>query len=172
MVVPGRVAGCVAAHTGRVTDCVARARCRVIAPSGHDTKTISRPKSCRMSCRACCCACRSTLAPCRKALLRHIAALLLHIATQRTPPATIQHFYRDSPASQTVRALSHVLVHGQPCRGPCWPCRGAVLQGLLAVSWPPAANPSALCHDTIHCIVTQTTKWAVAHSSSCLFCNF
>ena len=28
------------------------------------------------------------------------------------------------------------------------PCRGAVSQGLLVVSWPPAACPDALCHDT------------------------
>ena len=74
------------------------------------------------------------------------------IATQRSPLAMIQHLYRDSPASQV--ALPHTLARGRPCRGSCWPCRGAVSQGLLAVSWPPATRPNTLCHNTIHFIVT------------------
>ena len=86
------------------------------------------------------------------------------VATQKSPSATIQHLYHNSPASQAARArcrtadrvMAHVGRVVGPCRKASWLCRGH-----------PAARPSALCHDTIHCIVTQTEKWAVAHPVSC-----
>ena len=95
-------------------------------------------------------------------LQRHIVTLLCHIATQTVTPIHDKIFVSRLTPDQAMRA-----------RAPLAPaCRPAVSQGLLVVSWPPAARPSALCHDTIYCIVTQTGKWAVAHSSSYLFCNF
>ena len=103
-----------------------------------------------------------------------IAALLRCIVTPKVFPShDTNYWFATNPiAKLRACALPHALARSRPCCGPCWPCRGAVSQGLLAMSWPPDARPNALFHDTIHCIVTQTGKWAIAHSSSCLFYNF
>ena len=104
-------------------------------------------------------------------ILRRIAALLRCIVTQRSPhSATIQNFCIATSASLAMRArsLSHALHACQLCRslyrGPAKPCRG---RGL-AVSWPLQLCPTSLCHDTIHCIVTQMGS----SSSSWLLSSF
>ena len=86
-------------------------------PRSRYKKIVSRLNPCRAHCTLC----RSVPAPCRRALLRCIAVL----QHKRSPPATIQNFYRYSPpaARPCARAVA------RPARRP------AVSQGLLAVSW-------------------------------------
>ena len=106
-------------------------------------------------------ACR--VAPCRAhndvswRILRCIAA---PIATQTPPQVTIQSLYRDTLHSKAMRARAtarlalrsavswpsngHIVAQARPCRG-----------RVLAVLWPLQLCPAAMCHDTIHCIVTQ-----------------
>ena len=162
------------------------------APSGHDTKTVSRLNSCRAHYALCHeraqpyrRPCRSTLLPCRSAVSQHAAAVSQHAGavSQRCIAALLRHIVTQTVApdhdtkfvSQLTPWLGHHLARAllAPARKPAlsWPLL-AVSRPLLAVSWPPAACPSALCHDTFHCIMTQTRKWAVAHPVSCLFCNF
>ena len=88
---------------------------------------------------------------------RCIAALLRHIATQTVAPSHDTSFCIAThpwPGHSRVRAHSPLRA-GRPCRGLCWPCCGAVSQGLLVVSWLPVAHPSALYHDTICYMVAQ-----------------
>ena len=134
----------------RVVGRVARARCCVVAPSGHDIKTVSRPTP----------AARRVARAQHRVVVRYclVAALYRSLAapyrdTKGRPQPQYKLLYRDSQ-DMAARELPHAPRAGWPCRGPCWPCRGAVSQGLLAVSWPSTARPSALCHNTIHCIVT------------------
>ena len=129
---------------------------------------------------SCCVAART------RALARRVAASGLTVS--QPPPSQHQILCHDTTLSahdlRVLRAVSraHSAVSqgavalcrntrpSPPAARPA--CRPAVSQGLLAVSWPPAARPNPLCHNTIHCIVTQTGKWAIAHSSSYLFYNF
>ena len=87
--------------------------------------------------------------------------------TKRSPLATIQNLYRDSPHGQATPARASFASTRRPAVS--WPLLDmswGCVTGLLALSWPPTARPCALCHDTTYCIVTQTGKWAVAHSVS------
>ena len=56
-------------------------------------------------------------------------------------------------------ALPAVLWHmlGRVVAEP-WPYRG-----------PSPTRPCMLCHDTVYCIVTQNSKWAVAQPATCIF---
>ena len=84
------------------------------------------------------------------------------------PPSCHDTPIRIATQSPSSQALAHApLTHA---RGP------AVSQGLSVVSWPKHAMswplqqcPAALCHDTIHCIVTQMGS---SPSSLCFFFFF
>ena len=149
---------------GRVAACgrpCRRVSLRVCAPCrslsaftpGHETKIVSRDNSllCAVSLR---------VARAQRCIVAHPAS---YRSLYRCPycdiNATLSHdtilVSRHSLARACARALPHALRAGRPCRGlyrgPTTPCHG---RGL-AVSWPLQLCPAALCHDTIHCIVTQ-----------------
>ena len=92
------------------------------------------------------------------------------ITTQRSPLSHDTMFCIATPPSQAMhaRVLLNALLAGRSCRGlyhgPTKSCRG---RGL-AISWPLQLCPAALCHDTIHCIVTQMGS----SLSSCLLSIF
>ena len=78
----------------------------------------------------------------------------------RPKVAPLSHDTISCIATRPLAAKPSCARGARPARRPtlsraCWPCRG-----------PLAARSTALCHDTTYCIVTQTGKWAVAHSSS------
>ena len=137
----GRVAGLVVARTGHVM----RARCRVADPPVTIQSLYSNTGPYRASCRAHYRACRSALAPCRRALGAVSQPLALCVATSGLP---------------------HTLAHGPTVSWPCWPCRGAVLQGLLVVSWPPYSMPLRLVsrYNPLYC----DSDWKMGSSSSSL----
>ena len=117
----------VAAFTGRVAGHYTRARCRVIAIPGHNTKNCIAAQSLAL--------CRVTRAAALvAALLRYVAGRCCAVGaapyrdTKWSPPSMIQNLYRDSPptARSPPRACCSPLRAGTPCRGPCWPCRVAV----------------------------------------------
>ena len=160
-------------HRAPATSCVARraAPCHSLSGLIAGTSLLCRCAHARAEapCRsiwACCVIalpsrhrepCRSNPAPCRTAQAAMSSVVSRAVSRPKSCLSdTIQHLYRDSPASQAVRmrALLYALAHGQPCRGLCWPCCGAVSQGLLAMSWPPCCTPrrpvsryNALYHD-------------------------
>ena len=153
-----------------VLQAVSRAQAAVSwAPSGHDTKTISLPNSCRAHyapCRSLSWLCRSTLLSCRRVVSQPCCAILRH---KRSPLTTIQFLVSRLTPDQVM----HVCAHRSPLR-PGRPCRGDVSCTWLVVSQPCCAPQHAparsyhglvllLCHNTICCIVTKAGKWAVAH---------
>ena len=84
------------------------------------------------------------------------------------PPSCHDTPIRIATQSPNSQALAHAPL--TLARGP------AVSQGLSFVSWPKHAMswalqqcPAALCHDTIHCIVTQMGS---SPSSLCFFFSF
>ena len=95
-------------------------------------------------------------------------AILRH---KRSPLATIQFLYRDSPLDRPCAS-----VRLSPLRaGRLY--RSVVSCTWLAVSQPCCAPQHAptrsyrclvplLCHDTMYCIVTKTGKWAIAHPAA------
>ena len=117
-----------------------------------------------------CRACRSAPMPCRRALGTVSQPWMCCITTQRSPLSHDTMFCIATPPSQAMhaRVLLNALLAGRSCRGlyhgPTKSCRG---RGL-AISWPLQLCPAALCHDTIHCIVTQMGS----SLSSCLLSIF
>ena len=136
-------------------------------PFDHDTKTVSRPNSCRSHCAPChACArpyrrpCRNLLLPCRNAISQPCWS---HIAIQTATPNHDIIFVSRLTRGQTMhaRARRSPLRTSRPYRGSSWPYLKAISQrpaarpsACSAVSWHPWLRPAALCHDTICCIVT------------------
>ena len=120
----------------------------------------------------------------------HVAHIACHVATRTLPCLWPCHtLYCDPKGRPQPRYKSCIatpplarprmrprclmsLLASRPCCGPT----GHVVGPCSRASWPyrgpPASRLCALCHDKIHCIVTQTGKWAVAHPVSCLFCKY
>ena len=100
VVVPGRVA----ARTDLIAGRVAHASYRVVAPSSHDTKTVSRPNSCQEPCRALPRVSQRSYAVSQGAATSYRSLATSYRHTKRSPLATIQNLYHDSPHSQAARA--------------------------------------------------------------------
>ena len=141
---------------GRARPCRRPCRGRTLPcrkPPGHDTKFVSQHKalSCAMSQGS-------------TALYHSLAAL--YCDTKLSPPATIRHLYRNSPASQAtqahcrtpLRATSHVVAHVGRVAGP-------PVVAPYCTPQCPVSRYNPLYRDS-------TGKWAIAHSSFCVFCNF
>ena len=121
----------------------------VAALLGHNTKLYRNTSPYRV--------CRSP----QRRIVAHCCTIsqpwLRCITTQRSPLSHDTMFCIATPPGQVMRtrALLHAPRAGRPCRGlyrgPTTPCRGCG----LAVSWPLQLCLAALCHDKIHCIVTQ-----------------
>ena len=153
----GRARPCrrrVTARTGCVVSRVSGARCCVAGPlrsryklyittqvpaSRHVARVVARDSTPLHRVAGRCCAVSQ---PVSLPMLRHkghpqpqynICIATPPLAKPRTP----------------LRAASRVVAHVGHVVGPC---RGH-----------PAARPNALCHDTMHYIVTKAGKWAVAH---------
>ena len=158
--------GRVVARTGAVSwSCLAvsqrtltmsRAHAAVSQTPDHDTNFVSQHRPLpRAAARVAAPLC--LVVGCSYAVSQRCCSVSRH---QMVAPSHDTNFVSQLTAGKAMHACAcrSPLRAGRPCSGPCWPCRRAVSQGLLAVSWPPSARPSALCHDTIHCIVTQTGK--------------
>ena len=146
----------VAARTGYVSGRVTRARCRMAGP------LPTAP------CRASCLACRNAPAPCHKALPSHIAALLCHITSQTVASSDEINFVSRLNPCQAMhaRALPHALMRRPAVSWLCWPCRGAVSQGLLAVSWPLCCTPQ--CPVSRYNPLYHDSDWKMGSSPSSL----
>ena len=97
-----------------------RARCRVVAPSSHDTKVVLQLEPCRVPCSAC----RSALVSYCGALLRSIATPgALCRNTRPAPPVTIQPFVSRHTLEARPCARAAGLAVSWPC--PAWPCTPA-----------------------------------------------
>ena len=156
-----RVADYVVVRTGHVVSRIAHTRCCVTGPS----VTIQSLYRNTGPYHALCC---STPMSCRRALGALLQPLACCVVTSGLP---LLSRYNDCiathPASQAVRTSCRTpLRAGQPCRGPIGRVVGLCRRAFWPYRGPPIARPCALCQDTIHCIVTQTGKWAVAYPVS------
>ena len=125
------------------------------------TVAVSWPPSwpCRSAHRPCRALCH---APCRRAMCRSLldrVARLLAVSWRMLD--RVAALYRDTLSSQAMRARAAARSE----------CRLALSQHCSAVSWPLLPAHAYCVTIQFHCIVTQTGKWAVAHSSS-LHCFF
>ena len=113
------------------------------APLGHDTSLYHNKLlvACRVARRIAC------LPGCVAALARSCSGLS-----------------RDTPSGQAMRALPAM---SQGLSAVSWPLL-TVSWPRQVVSWPLQLRPAALCHDTIHCILTQMGS----SPSSCLLSRF
>ena len=94
--------------------------------------------------------------------------------TQRPsrPPVTIRPFVlrHNPPAARPSHACRLPLRPGPSCRRASRPCRRpsprpyrGPIRSCPSRIVGVAATPFLLCHDTMHCIVTNAWKWAIAH---------
>ena len=119
----------------------------VAAPLGHDTSLYRNTTPCRAPCCACttpyrslyrCPYCDTNSAPSHHTIF---------VSRHSPYPGHTRTRAAACPARRSAVSWpsdGRIVAQARPCRG-----------RVLAVSWPLQLCPAALCHDTIHCIVTQ-----------------
>ena len=102
---------------------------------------------------------------------RHRITVLaaLYRDTTVAPQPRYNVLYRESPLPSHASALPHALCADRPYRGLYLGLTTSCHGRGLVVSWPLQLCPTALFHDTIHCIMTQMGS---SPSSCCLLRNF
>ena len=125
---------------------------RVVAPSGHDTKIVSRPKPLLRALHAvshtvsqrCVALATARIAALLRRITRRWAPYRSRVVTQgRLSPHDTKFVSRLTPSGQAMRTRAAArperkLAVSQGLLAVSWPCRDA----LLAVLWPPCSTPN------------------------------
>ena len=136
--------------------------CNVPRPRAHAARWVVL-WSCPDRVAACGRPCRSLWPTVSQRLHGRVMA---YIATQRRVSSpllvTIQILYRD--LAPVARATARIAAPSAVS----WLTVAVSQAESSVVSWPTMHTCCALCHDTVYCIVTQNSKWAVAQPAA--FC--